>query len=613
MRTGKQRSIRFTAVLLSLLLSVGLLSACGRSEGETPSDVSGSATATSGSDSAMTEPSAGDTTIGTDESGATVTGSQTQGGGQTQGGNNQPGTTTTKGGSTTTTAGKDNVVVDKGAYKVNSVGFPIVTDGSLTLTVMVPGDELMDFSKQGFAQEYEKMTGIKVEYKAYNRYDSLVVKASVMQSNNQPDIFLAPSLIFTTAELEDYEAQGIVLDLSSYMDTWAPNASSLIKSYNLSESFTYQPSGKVYALPGVYPQTDSRAQEYQLMINQEWLDELGLEAPTTTDEFYKVLQAFKNQDPNGNGKKDEEGFGISIWAAQLWNPWGLNMSWYIRGTIDEKGNVENGTMTNQFREGIRYWKKLWDEGLINKSAIGASDAALNTQLKKCGIVATPYITEFASESEWENWVPISWPKAPASEAGNYLAGVAETNSGAKEDGVVSHANLAFLFKSTKAPEAALRWLDYFYTDDGSMLWNYGPAGTTYTKIGDRYKLVKDADNLKLNQYSGVSFSLFNTTKIMDRNASEMSAEEKYYDDLFKEAYEISLTPKYSFYNIDQMVNNSERETLNQLTVGDLQWGYDAIQGKVNVETDWNAYINKYAEDYAQWKSIYQNVFKRVYG
>ena len=40
-------------------------------------------------------------------------------------------------------------------------------------------------------------------------------------------------------------------------------------------------------------------------IRQDWLDKLGLAVPTTVDELHDVLLAFKNNDPNGNGKADE--------------------------------------------------------------------------------------------------------------------------------------------------------------------------------------------------------------------------------------------------------------------------------------------------------------------
>ena len=41
------------------------------------------------------------------------------------------------------------------------------------------------------------------------------------------------------------------------------------------------------------------------LIRQDWLDKLNLKAPTTVDELHDVLYAFRNEDPNGNGLKDE--------------------------------------------------------------------------------------------------------------------------------------------------------------------------------------------------------------------------------------------------------------------------------------------------------------------
>ena len=44
----------------------------------------------------------------------------------------------------------------------------------------------------------------------------------------------------------------------------------------------------------------------KLWINTQWLDNLGLEMPTTTEEFYQVMKAFKEQDANGNGDLNDE-------------------------------------------------------------------------------------------------------------------------------------------------------------------------------------------------------------------------------------------------------------------------------------------------------------------
>ncbi len=49
-----------------------------------------------------------------------------------------------------------------------------------------------------------------------------------------------------------------------------------------------------------------------LIIRKDWLDNLGLKAPETVDEFYDVMHAFTYDDPDGNGKNDTYGFGAYI-------------------------------------------------------------------------------------------------------------------------------------------------------------------------------------------------------------------------------------------------------------------------------------------------------------
>ena len=65
--------------------------------------------------------------------------------------------------------------------------------------------------------------------------------------------------------------------------------------------------GKVYGMAISPNLTEGQV----MLIRQDWLDSLGLEAPTTIDEFESVIAAFTNEDPDGNGKNDTYGFTFS--------------------------------------------------------------------------------------------------------------------------------------------------------------------------------------------------------------------------------------------------------------------------------------------------------------
>lgn len=44
-----------------------------------------------------------------------------------------------------------------------------------------------------------------------------------------------------------------------------------------------------------------------IIYRKDWADNLGLSAPTTTDEFYEMLKQFTENDPNGTGENDTIG------------------------------------------------------------------------------------------------------------------------------------------------------------------------------------------------------------------------------------------------------------------------------------------------------------------
>lgn len=83
--------------------------------------------------------------------------------------------------------------------------------------------------------------------------------------------------------------------------------------------------------------------------------------PETVDELYAVLKAFKENDPNGNGKADEIPFSST----------GINYNMmYNFGIVDSRFNNNNGKieyapMTNNYKECLRFMKKLYSEGLLD--------------------------------------------------------------------------------------------------------------------------------------------------------------------------------------------------------------------------------------------------------
>jgi putative aldouronate transport system substrate-binding protein len=108
-----------------------------------------------------------------------------------------------------------------------------------------------------------------------------------------------------------------------------------------------------------------------MYINHEWLKTVGKEMPTTTDELYNVLKAFKANDPNGNGENDE----IPIVGTQNGIASEGTVTEYIINAFVEYDkstifNVKNGKVwspvaTAEWREALKYMNKLVSEGLMS--------------------------------------------------------------------------------------------------------------------------------------------------------------------------------------------------------------------------------------------------------
>ena len=104
-----------------------------------------------------------------------------------------------------------------------------------------------------------------------------------------------------------------------------------------------------------------------MSIRQDWLDNLGLSMPTTIDELYNVLKAFKEQDPDGNGVDDTYGMIVTSYTGPIDNlaVWmGAPNAW---GIDPETGDLKPDFMFDEYFETLQFMKKLYDEGLINQN------------------------------------------------------------------------------------------------------------------------------------------------------------------------------------------------------------------------------------------------------
>ena len=189
------------------------------------------------------------------------------------------------------------------------------------------------------------------------------IKSTLLASGDIPDLIMGKDAILSS---DVAQFKGLFADMSGMIDEYAPNIRKAFDEHPELEYLATSEDGTVYGIPKYqrfWPKTYIRQ-----MINQEWLDNLGLESPRTFDELYNVLLAFKEQDANGNGDPGDEipmDFAAGVashsvyqipWALCLLCGYGIPVSaitddgWYL-----EEGEVKNIYMSDEyFYPGLRY-------------------------------------------------------------------------------------------------------------------------------------------------------------------------------------------------------------------------------------------------------------------
>lgn len=347
---------------------------------------------------------------------------------------------------------------------------PIVKE-PITLTVFAPANTEGSWEDNAQVKELEEATGIHLEWQTCASSDNVQEKLSTMfASGEMPDIILtgvSSGNRYDKATEQALGEQGLVLSLNDYLDTVSVGYKQAFEEIDGLKEYITTPDGNIYSLPNI---DGSLHVQYnmKLWINTQWLDNLGLDMPTTTEEFYEVMKAFKEKDANGNGDPNDEiplstvtsGAGTQL-DGFLMNPFQLTSE-------TNKLYVDNGKVTfapaqEGYKEGLKYLNQLYAEGLLNPESFTQdknNQVNVNEAGDECVIGAflaqrPGYACDLSTEpysKKWEQYQSLAPLAGPDGQC------VASWNPY-----VMFQSGMTFISSSCTNPEAAFRLLDYIST------------------------------------------------------------------------------------------------------------------------------------------------------
>ncbi|MDR1532149.1 MAG: extracellular solute-binding protein [Clostridiales bacterium] len=222
-----------------------------------------------------------------------------------------------------------------------------------------------------FYKELEKKTNIHIVIDMIGESEWSTRLNLMFASGEYPEIILTP----LTLDVEDYGvSQGLLLPLDEHITPEnMPNYYERLQMNNSGESIPAS-DGKSYYIGKLIAQNVNH--EANWFINKVWLDALNLPIPTTVDELTETLRAFRDQDPNGNGEKDEIPISFAqtlkhnqTGAYNQFSSFGIPLVDAVYATIGADGKIVFPGYMPGFRAGAEWLHLLYSEGLMDQESL----------------------------------------------------------------------------------------------------------------------------------------------------------------------------------------------------------------------------------------------------
>lgn len=255
-------------------------------------------------------------------------------------------------------------------------GYPI-TDEPVTLRILINNavENPSDMNELSIMQQWMEETGVNIEW----------IMAGGDGWSDKMNLMLAtgdlPDLIAGQVGIDNiirYGTEGTFIQMDELIDQYMPNLQERFAQSKWVKAVCVAPDGHIYATPTGNEGPWMRMPD-EPVINQRWLDNLGLEMPTTTDELYNVLKAFKEQDADGDGDPNNE-IPLAFQGSNVTDIRGMHfiLSYFGIPTSTRTFNLDavDGKVVflpeyygDQYKDAIKFINKLWEEGLIDPDAM----------------------------------------------------------------------------------------------------------------------------------------------------------------------------------------------------------------------------------------------------
>ncbi len=474
------------------------------------------------------------------------------------------------------------VVVEEKIPGAGEIVYPLDTEDTLTIWnySIKPPAAYKDYTESPLFTAYAKNVGIDLKWSfPPEGTDGATAYNLLLTEKELPDII---QYWFSAGDADELIEEGVIYDLTEYIPVYAPDYWKVIQERGL-EADVKTTSGKLYGVNCL--SSEFIATYIGPMIRQDWLDECGLDMPVTLEDWEETLVAFK------------EKYGATYGGG--WPYLRSGMGAYADGFyIDDDGKLQNTAVQPEYKDYLALMAKWYDMGLIDPDIFTTNSSlqrtkALNNEMGAL-TAAMSQLTNLISDAEAAGngavWVGAPYPRTSEGATNTYIQTTANDYSG-----------YAFVI-TTSCPEekliTALRFLNYGYTEEGSLFLNLGEEGVAWERDANgnpKYTalITEDPDGLNeaVKKYN-TSHTSFPTLRLND---AVMMKNRQECTDAVNQWIENSDARRHYIPEGAAMTADEQAEyndIYSPLITYINETRIKFITGELSIEKDWDAFVAK---------------------
>ena len=407
----------------------------------------------------------------------------------------------------------------------------------------------------------------------------------LVSTGDMPDLVCYGADAFATQWAEE----GLLLDVTDRIADY-PNLSRNISEEQLGD-VAFLDDGRYYGIP-----RPNSYDKWGFLINTSWLEAVGMEAPTTVEEFIEVCRAFTTMDPDGNGLDDT--YGASFGASQssldsgIWSlnndflSMAYNISSWHYGMPDVDGSAKLRALKSLYPDYMQMLRALYSEGIIDREFIthdNASEPYEKLAQKRVGIAGvseTNYTTNVLERYSLDPDEFMYCPPLVLEEGDTPVYAMPPSNW------------MAYYINANSSPEvqdAVLRLLDWANGEEGFVAMQFGIAGTDYNSYDVETRTINRTEE-QIQNVQKVTSNMFAFANALDgRSALEGGSSPEMIEKWQKESGEADSVTEKCYFGFTKMLDRigsehpDEASGLNNLEVRYItgEVAFDELEGYIN--------------------------------